>query len=123
VSQQVAQHTVKVVLILACLCLLACGPAQSTQTATAEAQAATAKRYPLTGRVVSIDKPDQSLTIDGDEIPGFMGAMQMSYAVKDTSILEKVSPGDQIKAGIVVGNDGAYLENVTVTSRQQKPGK
>jgi len=110
--------------VILALTLLACGPSPSTQTrtATTETQAAT-KRYPLTGRVVSIDKPNQSLIIDGDEIPGFMGAMQMPYAVKDLSILDKVSPGDKIKAEIVVGGDGAYLENVTVTARQQKPSK
>lgn len=127
-SLQVAPVTIKAVqtaLIIAVLILSACRPSQSAQTGTAptETQPASAKRYPLTGRVVSIDKPNQSLIIDGDEIPGFMGAMQMAYDVKDPRILEKVSPGDQIKAEIVVGNDGAHLENVRVTSKQQRPNR
>jgi protein SCO1 len=127
VSQQFKQKKGKVVvtMLILAVTLLACGPSPSTQTrtATTETQAASAKRYPLTGRVVSVDKANQSLTIDGDEIPGFMGAMQMPYAVKDPSILEKVLPSDKIKAEIVVGGDGAYLENVTVTAKQQKPNK
>ncbi len=70
------------------------------------------KRISLTGRVVSVDKANQSINVDGDAIPGFMAAMTMPYQVKDASVLEKSSPGDQIKADIVVGNDGAYLENI-----------
>ena len=84
-----------------------------------------AKRYTLTGRIVSIDKPSQSITVDGDEIPGFMAAMTMPYQVKDAAVLEKLSPGDQIKAEIVVGNDSAYLEDVVVVRKAppQKPAK
>ena len=41
-----------------------------------------AKRYPFTGRVVSIDTQAQSAVIDGDAIPGFMDAMAMSYKIK-----------------------------------------
>jgi protein SCO1/2 len=89
----------------------------------AEAQAT--KRYPLTGRVVSIDKPTQSINVDGDKIPGFMAAMTMPYQVKDASLLDKLTPEDQIKAEIVVGDKGAYLENVTVVAKTaaQAPNK
>jgi protein SCO1 len=129
VSQQFKQDIGKAVLtalILSCLSPSnACGPSQSARTAnaTTEAQPTTVKRYPLTGRVVSIDQPNQSINIDGDEIPGFMGAMKMPYAVKEPGTLEKVSPGDPIKAEIVVGSDGAYLENVTVTTKARTPNK
>jgi protein SCO1 len=121
------QHNCRAVLtalILTCLGLsLACGPSQSaksspTETAAntaGEAQPAAAKRYPLTGRVVSIDKPNQTINVDGDAIPGFMSAMTMPYSVKDSGILEKVAPGDQIKAEIVIGDEGAHLENVVAT--------
>jgi protein SCO1/2 len=102
---------------------IACGPSQrpdAKQTdakTTAEAQPTSVKRYNLTGRVISVDKPNQSINIDGNEIPGFMAAMKMPYPIKDTSILDKVSPGDQIKAEIVVGNEGAYLENIVVATK------
>jgi protein SCO1/2 len=101
--------------------LAACGPSQSAKRTDANenygkvstgAKDASVKRYSLTGRVVSIDKPTRSINVDGDAIPGFMAAMTMPYQVKDAGVLEKLSPGDQIKAEIVVVDDGAYLENI-----------
>jgi protein SCO1 len=88
---------------------------------TTEAKDSSVKRYPLTGRVVSIDKPTHSINVDGDAIPGFMAAMTMPYPVKDSGVLEKLSPGDPIKAEIVVGNDGAYLENIVLAQKVPAP--
>jgi protein SCO1/2 len=127
VTKQRTSTLILTVLALACLGIsTACGPspsAKQTGAVTAQSQPTSVKRYPLTGRVVSVDKPNQSLNIDGDEIPGFMAAMKMPYPVKDTSILEKVSPGDQIKAEIVVGSESAYLENVVVETKAQTSNK
>jgi protein SCO1/2 len=114
--------------------LAACGPSHSVQPptgkeadskVTTEAKVTTAKRYNLTGRVVSIDKPAHSINVDGDEIPGFMAAMTMPYQVKDPTVLEKLSPGDQIKAEIVMTDDGAYLENIVPAQKapSSKPTK
>jgi protein SCO1/2 len=112
--------TVLTAITLACMGLLAaCGPSRNAKQGDAKVRAQagdpSVKRYPLTGRVVSVDKAGQTINIDGDAIPGFMAAMTMPYQVKDTSILDKVSPGDLIKGEIVVGNDSAYLENVVAT--------
>jgi len=110
--------------------LAACGPSHSAKPSagketddkvTAEPKDTSAKRYNLTGRVVSIDKPTHSINVDGDEIPGFMAAMTMPYQVKDAGVLEKLSPGDQIKAEIVMGNDGAYLENIVIAQKAPAP--
>jgi len=59
--------------------------------------------------------------VDGDAIPGFMAAMTMPYQVKDAGVLDKLSPGDQIKAEIVVGNEGAYLENIAPIQKAASP--
>ena len=82
-----------------------------------------AKRYPFTGRVVSIDSQFQSALIDGDAIPGFMDAMAMPYKVKPDSTLNQLHPGDSVSAEVVVfqpkSDDAApdyWLENVKVTS-------
>ena len=117
---------------LACACLLAaCGPSQSvkqTDAKESESKAAagaqlatTAKRYPLTGKVVSVDKATHSINVDGDEVPGFMAAMIMPYQVKDAGVLDKVTPGGRIKAEIVVGSDGAYLENIVPAQKAPSP--
>ncbi len=81
----------------------------------------TAKRFPFTGRVVSIDKPIKSLVIDGDDVPGFMSAMTMGYPVKDSTLLDKVVPGDRIKAEIVVDGDKYWLESLSVTQHSAAP--
>ncbi|HSZ01822.1 MAG TPA: copper-binding protein [Terriglobales bacterium] len=107
---------------LGCLGLLAaCGPSHSAQQTGAKGENANVKRYQLTGRVVSVDKATQSVNVDGDEIPGFMAAMAMPYPVKDAAALEKLSPGDRIKAEIVLGNEGAYLENITLAQKAPSP--
>ena len=114
--------TILRVVVLGCLGLLAaCGPSHSAQQTGAKGKNASVKRYQLTGRVVSIDKPARSINVDGDEIPGFMAAMTMPYPVKDAAALDKLSPGDQIKAEIVLGNEGAYLENISLTQKAPSP--
>jgi len=79
------------------------------------------KRYHLTGRVVSTDKRSHSVMVDGDDIPGFMAAMTMPYTVKDDSLLDKLSPGDQITADVVVSGDSSWLENIVVTGHSAPP--
>ena len=86
-----------------------------------------AKRYPFTGRVVSVDVQHQSAVIDGDNIPGFMDAMAMSYQIKPPSALSQLAPGDSISAEVVVIEPGEksddvgphyWLENVKVTAHK-----
>lgn len=114
--------------VLVCLSFLpACASSRREQTGatdskvTTEKKDASVKRYTLTGRVVSIDKPARSINVDGDEIPGFMAAMNMPYQVKDAKVLEKLSPGDRIKAEIVLADDGAYLENIALVQKTPPP--
>ncbi len=73
------------------------------------------KRFPFTGRIISIDQGSQSAVIDGDAIPGFMDPMAMTYKIKDAGELKKLSVGDSIAADVVVANEDYWLENVKVT--------
>lgn len=77
---------------------------------------ATSKRYHLKGKVVSIDKRANMANIDGEDVPGFMGAMTMPYVVKPASELDELVPGDAITADIVVQGDESWLENIAVTA-------
>ena len=72
------------------------------------------KRYHLKGKVISIDKRANMANIDGEEIPGFMGAMAMPYVVKPASELDKLSSGDALTADVVVQGDDSWIENVVV---------
>src|SRR5947209_12276730 len=84
-----------------------------------------AKRYHFTGRVISIDAPSESALINGDNIPGFMDPMAMTYKIKSPSVLTQLAPGDSISADVVVIEPDPkkedepsdfWLENVKVTA-------
>ena len=74
-------------------------------------------RYSLNGRVVSVDKAKQQVVVDAGEIPGFMAAMQMGYAVKNSNLLEPLAPEDQITADVVVKGNDVWLENIVVVKK------
>jgi Cu/Ag efflux protein CusF len=80
-------------------------------------------RYSLSGRVVSVDKAKRQVEVDAGNIPGFMMAMTMGYAVKNPSLLEPLSPEDQITADVVVKGNDVWLENIVVVKKpdQAKP--
>jgi protein SCO1/2 len=75
------------------------------------------KRYNLRGQVVAKDAAANEITVQHDEIPGFMAAMTMPYKVKDPATVQEVEPGDKIAAEVVVANDGSdyWLEDVRIT--------
>jgi protein SCO1/2 len=76
------------------------------------------KTYTLTGRVISKQPAAQQLVIDNDDIPGFMPAMTMPYAVNDPGGLERVQPADIIRADVIVGPaDKFWLEHLVVTGK------
>jgi Cu/Ag efflux protein CusF len=83
----------------------------------AAGQASGPRRYTLTGRVVSIDKPKLQVTVDGADIPGFMMAMTMGYSVKNANQLDPLSPEDKIKADVVVNGEDVSLENIVVVKK------
>jgi len=98
-------------LMLAVL-LASCGPSKP---------AGTARRYHLTGKIVTIDRPNSSMVVNGNAIPGFMGAMAMPYRVKMPSELDSLSPGDSIAADVVVQANDYWLEDVRVTQHGSEP--
>jgi protein SCO1 len=76
------------------------------------------KSYVLTGRVISKQPGTQQLTVDNDNIPGFMSAMTMPYAVKDPDGFERVQPADIIRADVVVEQPNQFhLEHLVVTGK------
>lgn len=100
---------------------------------TKHSSAPVLKRYPFTGRVVSLDKAKQTAVIDGDTVQGFMEAMQMSYKIKDAGEFGSLAPGDSITAEMVAvdmqnadnnKNDADpdyWLEKVKVTGHSKLP--
>src|ERR1700722_1159124 len=78
----------------------------------AQTQTTKIQRYKLVGTVKSVDTKGQKVDVDGKDIPGFMGAMTMTYSAGKTEDLKKVSSGDQIQADVVVGDGPTHLENI-----------
>src|SRR2546428_4940125 len=75
------------------------------------------RRYHLKGTVIRVDKSQQHVVINHEEIPGFMAAMAMPYPVVDARSLDELSPGDQITADVVVGPSEIHLENIVVVKK------
>lgn len=61
-----------------------------------------AKRYKLTGKVVSVDKAKKTAKIEHNEIPDFMEAMTMDFPIKEDWVWEDLNPGAEIRAELVV---------------------
>ena len=99
-------------------------------TSCHNSQGPAVKRYHFTGKVENIDSRAASAFIYGDDIPGFMDSMGMSYKIKPESALRQLSPGDVISADVVVtavdpkdanAEPDYWLENVKVTSHAPSP--
>jgi protein SCO1 len=113
--------------ILLVLLMLFCGAcnrsapssANSSSASSSSQSSAAIKHYPFKGKIVAVDAKSSEANIDGDDVPGFMGAMTMQYEIRPASDLQKLHPGDSISADLVVDNSGDiekyWLEKVTVT--------
>jgi protein SCO1/2 len=80
------------------------------------------KTYPLQGEVRGKDLTTNEVTVNHDDIPGFMPAMTMPYKVKNTAMLQELQPGDKIAAEVVVSQDGNdyWLEDVRITDESRR---
>jgi len=101
--------------ILLLICSLAPTGVSCNNKPAGSASPAHSKKFSLKGKVVSIDDRAKMVNVDSEAIPGFMDAMTMPYKVKPDSELNQLHPGDAISADLLVEDDGAWLENITVT--------
>lgn len=61
------------------------------------------------------------MTVQHEDIPGFMPAMTMGYRVKDAKLIEGLSPGDLITATLNVADTDVYLTEVRKTGHAALP--
>lgn len=68
--------------------------------------------YDVKAKVVSIDAGKKTVTLDHEDIPGFMKAMEMKFSVEDPKVLEGIKPRDEVSGKLRVkpGNDYAITE-------------
>jgi Cu/Ag efflux protein CusF len=90
-------------------------PSGATPSPPVQAAPAVAvKRYPLNGKVISIQREAQEITVEHEEIPGYMGAMTMPFPLRDKKTLEKLKKDDRIQATLIIDRNGWRLENVVI---------
>jgi protein SCO1/2 len=83
-----------------------------------------AQRYPVTGLIIKTDPAHRSFLASCTEIPGYMKAMVMPYAVHDPGQLKGIAPSMLVDFTLVVTDRDSYAENVRVHryfSTEQEP--
>lgn len=111
------RHTV--LFLLAVFICTACG-----NNANAPSSSST-KRYPLKGKVVSVDRAAKKATIDHEAVDGYMNAMTMDFPIRADWVWDDLTPGSEIRAELVVDNaadEPYWLENIGIVA-VLKPGQ
>src|SRR5262249_1106749 len=72
------------------------------------------QRYQLKGKVISIERELRQVTIEHEEIKGYMGAMTMPFPLNDEKALSRIRKDDRIEATLVIGGSKWGLENVVI---------
>lgn len=73
-------------------------PTQAPDTAKTGA----AKEYDVQGKVVAVSEDQRSISLDHEDIPGLMKAMEMKFNVKEPSLLEGIEAGDNVTGRLSV---------------------
>jgi protein SCO1/2 len=92
----------------------ACGqePAKTEQP-PASAAAPAKKEHLFRGKVEKVDPAAKTLTVNGENVEGWMSAMTMTFSADRPDVYDKVKPGDQITAKVYDG-DFSVLHDVQV---------
>ncbi|MGE3465594.1 MAG: SCO family protein, partial [Pyrinomonadaceae bacterium] len=86
---------------------------------------ASAKRYPLKGKVISVDRAAKKAKIDHEPVEDYMPAMVMDFPIRADWVWDELTPGAEIRAEMVVDNtadEPYWLENIGIVAAA-KPGQ
>lgn len=75
------------------------------------------RTFDVRGVVVEVDPPKKRVVIDHEEIPDYMMAMIMPFAVQDTTLLIQVQPGDTVVGTLAVSARRSWLQTLFVVGR------
>jgi Cu/Ag efflux protein CusF len=87
---------------------------------TASAQSGK-KEYQFRGKIEKVDPKANTLTVDGENVEGWMKAMTMIYKVDKADVIKKVKAGDQITAKVYDGDYETLHDVQPVTAKDTKP--
>lgn len=66
------------------------------------------KQYDVKAKVVAVDIDKKTVTLDHEDIPGLMKAMEMKFSVEDAKVLEGIKPGDEVHGKLKVKSGNNY---------------
>jgi Cu/Ag efflux protein CusF len=98
------QQILVAVTTLAAGLALACASADSPGQDAAASQPAQKVAHQFKGKVEAVDVAGRKLTVNGENVEGWMGAMTMIYMPDKDDVLTKVKPGDEITATVYEGD-------------------
>lgn len=71
-----------------------------------------ARTFQVLGQIRALDHTDKTIRIAHEEIPHYMPAMTMSFAVKDPLLLGKVALGDEVQFELVVTEKDSWVSHI-----------
>jgi Cu/Ag efflux protein CusF len=97
--------------LLAALALPAAASACAHHEGRGDAPTAATDRegWETTGTVRRIEPERRSITIQHEEVPGYMPAMTMPFEVEDARLLEGLSVGDHVRFRFVRAEGGRHV--------------
>lgn len=66
------------------------------------------KLYDVKAKVIGVAADKKSVTLDHEDIPGLMKAMEMKFKVENPEVLDGVKPGDRVHGKLKV-KAGDYI--------------
>lgn len=78
------------------------------------------KEYSFKGKIEKVDTRAKTLSVNGENVDGWMASMTMNYKVDKTDVFDKVKVGDQITAKVYAG-DFTTLYDVKVVPPKPNP--
>lgn len=79
--------------------------AEDTPEPAEDVAPASVETYQATGVIKAFLPDGEHIRIAHEEIPGFMGAMTMSFAVEDTTLLQGIEVEDSVRFMLTVTGD------------------
>ncbi len=75
-----------------------------TLAVAVSAQQSASKEHEFKGKVEKVDPKAKTVTVNGENVPGWMSAMTMTYTVDKENVLGTLKAGDQITAKVYDGD-------------------
>src|SRR5207249_11120167 len=79
---------------------------------SASALPADARTYEVRGRIVGIAPRQEAIIVEHEEVPGYMPAMTMPFALKAPSLIAGCNVGDGIQFRLVVTQSDSWIDQV-----------